>query len=146
MAHLFFRQIKYMNTARTEFAQALKAIATERGLDPDVILSTIKEAIIAAYKRDAREQGIEVDLFDYDAKIEPVNGETRVFAWPLPAEDATEKQIEAAKKEKKDVTPRVLVGLQPKPPSKLFTKKSGKQKKAQSWKSLKKRLALLRQV
>ena len=94
-----------MPTARTEFSQALKAIAQERGLDPDVILETIKEAIIAAYKRDAREQGIEVDSFDYNAVIDPVNGETRVFAWPLPAEDASEKDIENVKKEKKDVTP-----------------------------------------
>ncbi len=94
-----------MQTPRTEFAQALKAIAQERGLDPDVILETIKEAIIAAYKRDAREQGIEVDTFDYDAVIDPVNGETRVFAWAMPAEDATEKQKEKAKKEKRDVTP-----------------------------------------
>jgi N utilization substance protein A len=93
------------NSPRTEFSQALKAIAQERGLDPDVILSTIKEAIIAAYKRDAREEGIDVDSFDYEASLDPVNGETRVFAWPLPAEDATEKQKDAAKKEKKDVTP-----------------------------------------
>jgi N utilization substance protein A len=94
-----------MPTARTEFSQALKAIAQERGLDPDVILDTIKQAIIAAYKRDALEQGVEVDTFDYDAVIDPVNGETKVFAWPMPAEDATEKDIEKAKKEKKDVTP-----------------------------------------
>lgn len=94
-----------MNTPRTEFAQALKALAQERGLDPDVIIETIKQAIIAAYKRDAKERGIEVDTFDYDVVIDPVNGETRVFAWPLPAEDATEKVKDAAKKEKKDVTP-----------------------------------------
>jgi N utilization substance protein A len=101
-AHLFFYN---MNTPRTEFAQALKAIASERGLDPDVIIETIKQAIIAAYKRDAKENGEDVEAFDYDAKIDSVSGETRVFAWPLPAEDATEKQIEKAKKEKKDVTP-----------------------------------------
>jgi N utilization substance protein A len=94
-----------MPTARTEFSQALKAIAQERGLDPDVILETIKQAIIAAYKRDAMEAGVEVDTFDYDAVIDPVNGETKVFAWPLPPEDATEKDIEKVKKEKKDVTP-----------------------------------------
>ena len=93
------------NSPRTEFSQALKAIAQERGLDPNVILDTIKQAIIAAYKRDAGENGIEVDLFDYDAVIDPVNGETRVFAWDLPAEDATEEQIKEAKKGKKDVTP-----------------------------------------
>jgi N utilization substance protein A len=94
-----------MPTARTEFSQALKAIAQERGLNPDVILETIKQAIIAAYKRDAIEAGVEVDTFDYDAVIDPVNGETKVFAWPLPAEDASEKEIEKLKKEKKDVTP-----------------------------------------
>lgn len=92
-------------TARTEFSQALKAIAAERGLDSDVILDTIKQAIIAAYKRDAKEQGIEVDSFDYEAVIDPVNGETRVFAWPLSPEDATEEDIKKAKAERHDVTP-----------------------------------------
>jgi len=94
-----------MSTARTEFSQALKAIATERGLDANVIIDTIKQAIIAAYKRDAKEEGVEVDSFDYDAVIDPVNGETKVFAWNLPSEDATEEQIKEAKKGKKDVTP-----------------------------------------
>lgn len=94
-----------MSTARTEFSQALKAIAQERGLDANVIIDTIKQAIIAAYKRDASEQGIEVDSFDYDAVIDPVNGETKVFAWNLPAEDATPEQIKEAKKGKRDVTP-----------------------------------------
>ena len=83
------------NTPRTEFAQALKAVATERGLDPDVIIETIKQAIIAAYKRDAKEQGIEVDNYEYDALIESVNGETRVYAWP----------IDGSPKDKRDVTP-----------------------------------------
>lgn len=94
-----------MQTPRTEFAQALKAIAQERGLNPDVILDTIKQAIIAAYRRDAKEQGIEVETFEYDAVIDPVSGETHVFAWPLPAEDASDEEKKKAKKEKKDVTP-----------------------------------------
>jgi N utilization substance protein A len=83
-----------MNTPRTEFAQALKAIATERGLDADVIVETIKQAIIAAYKRDAKEAGVDVEIFDYDAEINPINGEAKVYSWPL---DKPE--------EKKDVTP-----------------------------------------
>lgn len=85
-----------MQTPRTEFAQALKAIAAERGLDASVILDTIKEAIIAAYRRDARERGEDVDeeKFAFDAEINPGNGEARVFMWPIDKEDA-----------KKDVTP-----------------------------------------
>jgi N utilization substance protein A len=97
------------NTPRTEFAQALKAIASERGLDPDVIIETIKQAIIAAYKRDAKEQGEDVEAFEYEAVIDPVNGETRVFAYPAPSLELSEEEQEKVRKEnakeKKDVTP-----------------------------------------
>ncbi len=81
-------------TPRTEFAQALKAIATERGLDPTVILDTIKQAIVAAYRRDAREHGDDTEDQEFDVVINPVNGEARVFSWPLEKPE-----------EKKDVTP-----------------------------------------
>ncbi len=47
-----------MQTPRTEFAQALKAIATERGLNPDIILDTIKQAIIAAYPVGPRQRSV----------------------------------------------------------------------------------------
>ena len=94
-----------MQTPRTEFAQALRAIASERGLEPDVILDTIKQAIIAAYKRDAREREEDTESFDFDVVLDPANGEAKIFSWPMPAEDATEEEIEKAKSEKKDVTP-----------------------------------------
>ncbi|MEK7497605.1 MAG: NusA N-terminal domain-containing protein, partial [Patescibacteria group bacterium] len=68
-----------MQTPRTEFAQALKAIATERGLDPEIIIAAIKEAIEAAYKRDARERGEEVEELVYEVQINPVNGETKIL-------------------------------------------------------------------
>jgi N utilization substance protein A len=84
-----------VQTPRTEFAQALKAIATERGLDADVILETIKQAIIAAYKRDAKEkEGDEEDEREFDVELNSVSGEARIFVWP-----------EGKPKEKKDVTP-----------------------------------------
>jgi len=83
-----------MQTPRTEFAQALKAVATERGLDGAVILETIKQAIIAAYRRDAKERGEDVDTMDFDVEINPVNGEAKVFAWSLEKPE-----------ERKDVTP-----------------------------------------
>jgi N utilization substance protein A len=83
-----------MQTPRTEFAQALKAIATERGLDPTVIIETIKQAIIAAYRRDAKERGEDTEELEFDVEINPGNGEAKVFSWPL-----------AKPKQKKDVTP-----------------------------------------
>ncbi len=94
-----------MQTPRTEFAQALRAIASERGLEPDVILETIKQAIIAAYKRDARELGEDVDTNDYEVELDPTSGGARVYAWPMPEEDATEEEKKKAMEEKKDVTP-----------------------------------------
>ncbi len=80
-------------TARTEFAQALKAVATQTGLEVDVIIEKVKEAVVAAYKRDAREAGEDVEAFEYTAEIHPVTGEMRVFSAPLEGG------------EKKDVTP-----------------------------------------
>src|SRR3989344_3641108 len=67
-------------TARTEFSQALKAIAAERGLDPAVIVETIQQAIIAAFRRDAKERGEEIaEEIEVVAKIDSVSGETKVF-------------------------------------------------------------------
>ena len=63
----FFDKI-YENT-KNRIYSGTKSHRSERGLDPDVIIETIKQAIIAAYKRDAKEQGVEVDAFDYDAVI-----------------------------------------------------------------------------
>ncbi len=66
---------------RTEFTQALKAIANERGLDTKVIIETIKQAIIAAFKRDARDHGDEVVDFEYEVEIDPVSGKVKIFAY-----------------------------------------------------------------
>lgn len=79
---------------RTEFSQALKAIAQERGLDLAVILEAIKQAYIAAFKRDAKERGEDTEGFEYDAAIDPSSGEATIFGWP-----------EGKPEERKDVTP-----------------------------------------
>ena len=39
-------------TARTEFSAALNQICAERGIEPEVVLDTIKAAILAAYRKD----------------------------------------------------------------------------------------------
>ena len=83
-----------MQTPRTEFAQALKAVANERGLDALVILETIKQAIIAAYRRDAKERGEDTEEMEFDVELNSVNGEAKIFAWPLEKPE-----------EKKNVTP-----------------------------------------
>lgn len=65
--------------ARTEFSSALNAIAQESGLDANLVLDTIKQAIIAAYRRDARERGEDVEEKEYDATLDSETGEAHVF-------------------------------------------------------------------
>lgn len=68
---------------RSEFALALNQVATERGIDPTVVLETIKAAILAAYRKDYGAE--ELELFTVD--LNPDTGEAKVL------------------KEGKDVTP-----------------------------------------
>lgn len=67
-------------TPRTEFAQALKAITAERGLDANVIIDAIKQAIVAAFKRDAKESGVEYpEETIIDAEINSLDGGAKVL-------------------------------------------------------------------
>lgn len=60
---------------RSEFALALNQVATERGLDTTVVLETVKNAILAAYRKD--HPGI--DVGDYVAQLNQNTGEARIF-------------------------------------------------------------------
>lgn len=58
--------------ARTEFASALNQVCAERGIEPEVVIDSIKQAILAAYRKDYGEpEDIEVDL-------NPENGEVKL--------------------------------------------------------------------
>lgn len=68
---------------RSEFALALNQVCSERGVNPEVVLETIKAAILAAYKKDYGGQELET----MSVEINPDSGEAKIF------------------KEGKDVTP-----------------------------------------
>lgn len=71
---------------RSEFALALNQIAQERGVDPEIILESIKSAILAAYKKDhvpthvveVSEEEAEKEAKKYGAEINPNTGETKI--------------------------------------------------------------------
>ena len=62
-------------TVRSEFSLALNQVATERGLDPQVVLETIKAAILAAYRKD---YGVE-ELEQLSVEVNPDNGEAKII-------------------------------------------------------------------
>jgi len=61
--------------ARTEFASALNQVCAEHNIELEVLLSSIKEALLAAYRRDF---GIDEEK-KYEAEIEPKTGESHLF-------------------------------------------------------------------
>jgi transcription termination/antitermination protein NusA len=59
---------------RSEFALALNQVATERGINPDVVLDSIKAAILAAYRKDYGTEELELLTVD----INPDSGEAKI--------------------------------------------------------------------
>jgi transcription termination/antitermination protein NusA len=60
---------------RSEFALALNQVASERGVDVSVVLETVQNAILAAYRKD--HPGVEVD--EYRAVLDPNTGEAKIY-------------------------------------------------------------------
>lgn len=65
--------------ARTEFASALNQVCSERGVEPEVVIDSIKQAILAAYRKDYGEpEGIEVDLDSNTGEVKLSKGKKDV--------------------------------------------------------------------
>lgn len=75
--------------ARTEFASALNQVCAERGIEPETVIATIQEAVLAAYKRDF---GFEEEV-EYQAEVDPETGATRLFSWQEGKKKSTRKDI-----------------------------------------------------
>lgn len=64
---------------RTEFATAISQVASERNIDPDLVIDSIKEAILAAYRRDSRERGEEIsEEQEFEIAIDNETGESTI--------------------------------------------------------------------
>ncbi len=64
---------------KTEFAAAVAQIAGERNIDVEVVISSVEEAILAAFRRDMRERGEEVEEEGkYRVDLDPESGETKI--------------------------------------------------------------------
>lgn len=63
--------------ARSEFSSALNQVAHERNLDPGVVLDTIKQAIIAAFRKDHPDKYNEEGIYEVDMDVQ--SGEAAVY-------------------------------------------------------------------
>jgi len=62
-------------TIRSEFSLALNQVATERGIDPAVVLETIQAAILAAYRKDYGDNELE----QLSVELNADSGEAKIF-------------------------------------------------------------------
>jgi transcription termination/antitermination protein NusA len=77
---------------KTEFAAAVAQIAGERGIDPQNVVNAVELALIAAYKRDAKDRELEIDEEqEFEVTLDSYTGEFKVY------------QVDG--EDKKDVTP-----------------------------------------
>ncbi len=67
--------------ARTEFASAINQIASEKGVEVEVILDAIQQAALAAYRKDLsyRNENIPDDFESLEAKIDSSSGEIGIY-------------------------------------------------------------------
>ncbi len=70
-----------MAQARTEFAAALNQIASEKGVETEVVLDAIRQAALAAYRKDLtlRNEEVPEDFEEFTSKVDPVTGEISIF-------------------------------------------------------------------
>jgi len=74
-----------MSQTKSEFALALNQICAERGIDPQVVIESIKQALLAALKRDL---GLEDDVL-LEGYVVNVNEETGAITVEKDGKDAT---------------------------------------------------------
>lgn len=64
---------------KSEFLLALNQVCAERNIDPEVVVETIKQALVAAFRKDKSLSGEIVDLENFLADIDPNTGEFAVY-------------------------------------------------------------------
>jgi len=64
---------------RSEFASALNQVCSERGIEPEIVLETIRAAILAAYRKDYGEvEGIDVNVDSKTGEVALLKGKKNV--------------------------------------------------------------------
>lgn len=62
---------------RSEFALALNQVANERGIDPEIVLDAVRNAILAAYRKDHPE--VDAESEEYSVLLDSNSGEAKIL-------------------------------------------------------------------
>ncbi|HBC72293.1 MAG: Transcription termination factor NusA [Candidatus Amesbacteria bacterium GW2011_GWB1_47_19] len=91
--------------SRSEFAAALNQVAHERNLDPQIVIDSIRHAILAAFKKDHPESYKDDHL--YEVELDAGTGEARIFGTQGETYQEEEQTLVRAKKgaARTDITP-----------------------------------------
>ncbi len=68
-----------MTVIKSEFFLALNQVATERGIPVDDVVSSIKSAVLAAYKKDYGQDKEETELDSAEVKLDTDSGEMHIM-------------------------------------------------------------------
>ncbi len=76
--------------ARSEFALALNQLCEERNISAEAVVETIKNAVLAAFRKEASALGSPIDIHLYMSEVNPETGESRIFKKIIKDEEAQE--------------------------------------------------------
>ncbi|MCA9385954.1 transcription termination/antitermination protein NusA, partial [Candidatus Dojkabacteria bacterium] len=93
---------------QTDFLVAVNQIAAERGIEVDDILESIKQAILAGFRRDYQEEEDEGSRLNVE--IDSDDGSIAVYADKKVVEKVTDAATQISLKEAQELEPKLRVG------------------------------------
>ena len=90
---------------KTDLSLAIRQLAAERGLPPNIVMKALEAALIAAYRKapDAWAQNVEV-------VIDPDTGETRVYAQLAVVEEVRDRRTQLSLADARRIDPEAKIG------------------------------------
>ena len=91
---------------KNEFALALNEVLEDRGLPREIIVEAIEDAMVSAYRRSVHASSAQ----HVEAKIDPENGTTRIFAEKEVVDDVQDDRTEVTLSRARKFDPQAEIG------------------------------------
>lgn len=90
---------------QTDFMVAVNQIAAERGIDPDLVINSIKEAIKTGFRKDSDDEGLAIEV-----EIDPSVGTIAVYADKKVVKEVTNPQTQILVSDAQKIEPKLREG------------------------------------